>query len=176
MLSHKPHTPYHNKDELGTKTRKNKFDLDLRIVDFGIFGSTQGLNPEKIQAGSLKYMSPELLTGHTESSPAIDIWSLGLMLHALVLGFLPFRSSNKDELKKMIIEQDLFKFNTTTTLNKLTASCKDLIKRMLHKDPSKRITLSEIMTHPWIARYKEQKIREEWGYPEESEGEEEIMI
>ena len=87
--------------------KNNQFDIDLRIVDFGIFGSTSGINPEKIQAGSLKYMAPELLVGHTESSAAIDIWSLGLILYALVLGTLPYRSANKDELKKMIIEQPI---------------------------------------------------------------------
>jgi serine/threonine protein kinase len=43
---------------------KNEFDLDLKIVDFGIFGSTSGVNPEKIHAGSLKYMAPEILLGH----------------------------------------------------------------------------------------------------------------
>lgn len=85
--------------------RSNDFDIDLKVVDFGIFGSTSGLNPEKIHAGSLKYMAPELLVGRSESSPAIDVWSLGIILHALVLGYLPFRSSSKDELKKMIIEQ-----------------------------------------------------------------------
>lgn len=42
----------------------NKYDIYLKIVDFGIFGSTSGLRPEKIQAGSLKYMAPELLLGH----------------------------------------------------------------------------------------------------------------
>lgn len=56
-------------------------------------------------------MSPELLTGHTESTPAIDVWSLGIILHGLVLGNVPFKSSSKEELKKMIIEQDL-KFNS----------------------------------------------------------------
>jgi MAP/microtubule affinity-regulating kinase len=87
-----------------SKLNKNEFDLDLRIVDFGIFGSTSGMNPEKIQAGSLKYMAPELLKGHTESNPAIDVWSLGIILHGIVLGFLPFRASKKEELRKMIIE------------------------------------------------------------------------
>ena len=44
--------------------KQNRYDLDLKIVDFGIFGSTSGINPEKVQAGSLKYMAPELLQGH----------------------------------------------------------------------------------------------------------------
>jgi serine/threonine protein kinase len=112
-------------------------------VDFGIFGSSSGLNPEKILAGSLKYMSPELLIGHMESSPAIDVWSLGIILHGLLLGKVPFRSSNKDELKKMIIESNLKELNDA----KLTQNCKELIRKMLEKNPAKRISIPEIMQH-----------------------------
>jgi hypothetical protein len=36
------------KEEGGSKSKKNQFDIDLRIVDFGIFGSTSGINPEKV--------------------------------------------------------------------------------------------------------------------------------
>ena len=117
-------------------------------------------------------MSPELLTGHTESSPAIDVWSLGIILHGLVLGAVPFKSSNKEDLKKIIIEQDL---KLTSEHVKITASCKDLIRRMLCKDPAKRITISEIMTHPWIAKYKEKKIRVEWGYSD-SESDDSLVL
>ena len=120
----------------------------------------------------MKYMSPELLTGHTESSPAIDVWSLGIILHGLVLGYVPFRSSNKEELKKMIIEQDL---KLTSEHVKLSATCKDLIRRMLCKVPTKRIPISEIMTHPWIAKYKEKKHRLEWGYPD-SDSDDSLVI
>jgi serine/threonine protein kinase len=45
------------------KLLENEFDIDLKLVDFGIFGSVSGINPEKVHAGSLKYMSPELLQG-----------------------------------------------------------------------------------------------------------------
>lgn len=83
----------------------NEFDIDLRIIDFGIFGSSKEcINPEKIQAGSLKYMSPELLIGRTESTAGIDVWSLGIILYSLVIGYAPYRSTSKEELKKMIIE------------------------------------------------------------------------
>ena len=52
-------------------------------------------------------MPPEVLIGHTESTPKIDVWAIGIMLHALVIGYFPFRSSNKDELKKQIIEKEI---------------------------------------------------------------------
>lgn len=98
-------------------------------------------------------MAPELLKGNTESSAAIDVWSLGIMLHGMVLGFLPFRSQSKDELRKMIIEQEL-KLNKKD-IPKISQSCKELIIRMLDKDPSKRITICEILTHSWISKYKD---------------------
>jgi serine/threonine protein kinase len=60
------------------------------VVDFGIFGSVAGIRMENVNCGSLRFMAPELLKGHMQSTPKIDIWSLGLMLHGLVLGFLPF--------------------------------------------------------------------------------------
>ena len=52
-------------------------------------------------------MPPEVLIGFNESTPKIDIWGLGIILHGLVLGFLPFRSSNKEELRKQIIEKEV---------------------------------------------------------------------
>lgn len=150
-----------------SRTTKNEFDLDLRIVDFGIFGSTSGVNPEKVHAGSLKYMAPELLTGHHESTAGIDVWSLGIILHGIVMGFLPFRSSSKEELRKMIVQEDI-KLNVKGA-PKISAQCKDLIKRMLEKDPNKRISVSEIMLHPWISKYKDLKIKREWGYSDSDE-------
>lgn len=85
----------------------NHFDLDIKIVDFGIFGSTSGLNAEKVTAGSFKYMAPELLLGHIQSAPAIDIWSLGVILYALVVGDFPFHQKNREDLKKAILNQDI---------------------------------------------------------------------
>ena len=64
--------------------------VELKVVDFGIFGSVAGIRMENVNCGSLRFMAPELLKGHMQSTPKIDIWSLGLMLHGLVFGFLPF--------------------------------------------------------------------------------------
>jgi len=50
-------------DEVSDKS--NEFlNIELKIVDFGIFGSTSGNSGEKINAGSLKFMAPEILLGH----------------------------------------------------------------------------------------------------------------
>ena len=52
-------------------------------------------------------MAPEVLLGNNFSTPKIDIWSLGVILYALVHGKMPFKNSNKEELRKMIIEKEI---------------------------------------------------------------------
>lgn len=77
---------------------------EIRIVDFGISGIHAFNNYDKSRAGSLKYMAPEVLTGkHTAAYPAIDIFSLGVILFALVTGKLPFDSKDKDKIRQKII-------------------------------------------------------------------------
>ena len=65
---------------------------EIRVVDFGISGLHGPFNnSDKSLAGSLKYMAPEVLTGkNTSADPAIDIFSMGVILFALVTGRLPF--------------------------------------------------------------------------------------
>ncbi len=61
---------------------------DIRVVDFGISGLHVPFNnKEKSKAGSLKYMAPEVLSGkNTSPDPAIDVFSMGVILFALVTG------------------------------------------------------------------------------------------
>ena len=79
--------------------KSKKLDInsvDLKIVDFGIFGSIAGIRMEQINCGSLRYMAPELLSGQTASTPKIDIWSIGLMFHAMIIGWLPFNKQTRE--------------------------------------------------------------------------------
>lgn len=146
--------------------------VDIKVVDFGIFGSISGIRMENVNAGSLKYMAPELIQGHIESTVQIDIWSIGIMLHAMVIGWLPFYKQDREELKKQICEQQLDYFRlkrvkTTTIkdenrkllhmrLRKLSDECIDLIVKMLEKDPNKRIEMIDIFEHPWINMHMDQ--------------------
>jgi MAP/microtubule affinity-regulating kinase len=143
--------------------------VELKVVDFGIFGSIAGIRMENITCGSLRYMAPEILQGRFESTPKIDIWSLGVMLHALALGFFPFNSSNKVTLEQQILTQEL---EYKALKKKKTASIKneqrreinrilktisdpliDLIEGMLMKDPEKRFDKYQIYDHPWVEKY-----------------------
>lgn len=64
---------------------------DIKIVDFGIAGLFAGWKSEITKAGSLYYLAPEVLSWKNMiASPMMDIWSVGCILFALVVGNLPF--------------------------------------------------------------------------------------
>jgi len=74
---------------------------EIKVVDFGISGLDSPMNNhDRSMAGSLKYMAPELLTGkHTAADPALDIFSLGVILYSLVVGKLPFDGPDNETIK-----------------------------------------------------------------------------
>ena len=85
-------------------------DIIIKVADFGIFGSNKGRVAESHNAGSLKYMSPEILLGQNASDPKIDVWSMGIMLYAMIMGHYPFeviKKEDKEALRQMIIEKEV---------------------------------------------------------------------
>ena len=63
----------------------------IKIVDFGIAGFCLNHLKEKTDAGTFKYMAPEVLKGDISlANPAMDIWSLGMMMFMMLFGFHPF--------------------------------------------------------------------------------------
>ena len=93
-------------DELPTaKTAPSK--IHVKIADFGIFGSNKGTVAERHNAGSIKYMSPELLQGDNASDPKIDIWALGVLMYAMIIGQCPFDGSTREKIKEIVINQQV---------------------------------------------------------------------
>lgn len=130
-------------------------DRNIKIVDFGLSNTYKAGERLKTACGSPCYAAPEMIAGKKYIGIQVDIWSAGVVLYAIVCGFLPFEDPNTANLYKKILggEYTLPKF--------LSSDAKDLIKGILNTDPTKRFTVEQIRNHPWfnkIPRGKQQGI------------------
>jgi serine/threonine protein kinase len=117
-------------------------------VDFGIAGILSNIPVDNIHAGTLKYLAPETFEKKSSLnivSPALDVWSIGCILFALVTGGLPFKGTNT----KNIIEKIKLCDYSYPSEVRLSHEVRDLIGRCLDINPKSRITMGEISEHIW---------------------------
>ncbi len=96
--------------------------------------------------GSYAYGAPELVSGENYDGKKADVWSLGIILYAMVIGKLPY--GDKGKLKKMLKERT----KPPPYPEHLSARCCQLLTRMLTYIPLNRISLEGVMAHPWMLR------------------------
>ncbi|KAL3981253.1 hypothetical protein ACER0C_017326 [Sarotherodon galilaeus] len=116
----------------------------VKLTDFGFSNKFQPGKKLTTSCGSLAYSAPEILLGDEYDAPAVDIWSLGVILFMLVCGQPPFQEANDSETLTMIMDCKY------TVPPHVSSTCKDLIDRMLQRDPKQRASLEEIESHAWL--------------------------
>ena len=117
----------------------------IKLTDFGWsnYYSTDAPSPRFTTCGTLEYIPPEMVEekGHNTSA---DVWCLGVLLYEMLIGSTPFKSSLRDQMLLNITSAKP-KFPLT-----MPALAKDLILKMLEKDPSKRPVSGKIKEHQWM--------------------------
>lgn len=74
---------------------ETKAHTKIKVVDFGISGRCKGNTSERNDAGTLRYMSPEVLQDNfSNANPAMDVWSIGIMIYCMVYDKFPFNGEN----------------------------------------------------------------------------------
>ncbi|KAM9724575.1 SNF-related serine/threonine-protein kinase isoform 1-T2 [Menidia menidia] len=116
----------------------------VKLTDFGFSNKFQPGKKLTTSCGSLAYSAPEILLGDEYDAPAVDIWSLGVILFMLVSGQPPFQEANDSETLTMIMDCKY------TVPARVSSDCKNLIDRMLQRDPKCRASLEEIEKHKWL--------------------------
>ncbi|KAK5978528.1 Serine/threonine protein kinase [Trichostrongylus colubriformis] len=116
----------------------------VKLTDFGFSNHFEPGEQLRTACGSLAYSAPEILLGDAYDAPAVDVWSLGVILFMLVCGRLPFQEANDSETLTKILD---CRYNTP---DHLSNACRNLIQRMLVRDPSKRAGLAEIVSNAWV--------------------------
>ncbi|ODN03179.1 Peripheral plasma membrane protein CASK [Orchesella cincta] len=123
-------------------------------VKLGGFGLAIQLNSDPTKqriktgrVGTPSFMSPEVVAREYYGKP-VDIWSAGALLYLLISGTLPFIGT-KERLYNQILNAEV-DLSGPFWENSVGSDVKDLLRKMLSKEPDKRITIQEVMDHPWL--------------------------
>lgn len=127
---------------------------DIKIVDFGLSNTYREGQLLQTACGSPCYAAPEMIAGHKYVPSMVDIWSCGVILFALVCGYLPFEDQSHADLYKKILNAE---YEMPNFVSKDVA---DLISGMLTTDPTQRMTLDAIRQHVWYRQIPEASIRD----------------
>ena len=129
----------------------NNFNA-LKLIDFGL-SIQQNAKKDNRRVGTPYYMSPEMVRGNFNY--ASDVWSIGVILFIMVTGKQPFRGKSKEEVFEKI-KKGAYDKNTLTRA-KCSKEVKDLIKKMLVIEHTKRITVECALDHIWFKQFEKNK-------------------
>ncbi|XP_072351232.1 calcium/calmodulin-dependent protein kinase kinase 2-like isoform X2 [Scyliorhinus torazame] len=127
-------------------------DGHIKIADFGVSNQFEGTDALLTSSvGTPAFMAPETISETRKNfhGKALDVWAMGVTLYCFVLGHCPFMDDQILSLHKKIKNQPV-EFPEQPDLSE---ELKDLIFKMLDKNPETRITVSQIKTHPWVTRH-----------------------
>ncbi|KAJ3177552.1 MAP/microtubule affinity-regulating kinase 4 [Gaertneriomyces sp. JEL0708] len=113
----------------------------IKIIDFG-FGNNFSSNG--LLDTSPFYAAPEMILGQKYEGPEVDMWSLGVILFALLCGHLPFDDDNMKVLYRKIAQ------GSYTCPDYVNPDARHLISRLITVDPKRRATLDEVLQHKWV--------------------------
>jgi serine/threonine protein kinase len=124
----------------------------VKIADFGLSAFYRPGATMKSSCGTLSFLAPEVFNGTSNAGPPLDVWSLGVILFALLCGRLPFEGSDLNGTKRpreAIIRSRIIKCQYKIDEN-LGPEAKDLVRRMLKLDPAERASIPEVLNHIWM--------------------------
>jgi serine/threonine protein kinase len=125
-------------------------DIDgtLKIADFGMASITGADTAEELLhtlCGTPAYVAPEVLQQRSYSGEKVDAWACGIILFALLAGYLPFDEPDMHTLFRSI------QAGTVHYPPCIPALAVDLISRLLDTDPKSRYSIAQAQAHPWLA-------------------------
>ncbi|XP_071555569.1 uncharacterized protein [Temnothorax nylanderi] len=127
-------------------------DCDVKLCDFGISRYiSHGADIREI-LGTPDYVAPEVLN-YEPISLATDMWSVGVLLYVLLTGCSPFGGDTKQETFcnisrcRLDFPDDLFE--------DVSEEARDLMRKLMVKDPNERLTVTECLQHPWFNMFEQ---------------------
>ncbi|XP_020888404.1 calcium-dependent protein kinase 2 isoform X1 [Arabidopsis lyrata subsp. lyrata] len=121
-------------------------DSLLKTIDFGL---SMFFKPDEVftdVVGSPYYVAPEVL--RKRYGPESDVWSAGVIVYILLSGVPPFWAETEQGIFEQVLHGDLdFSSDPWPSISE---SAKDLVRKMLVRDPTRRLTAHQVLCHPWV--------------------------
>ncbi|CAL0299469.1 unnamed protein product [Lupinus luteus] len=118
----------------------------LKTIDFGLSVFFRPGETFTDVVGSPYYVAPEVL--RKQYGPECDVWSAGVIIYILLSGVPPFWDETEQGIFEQVLKGELDFISEPWP--SISASAKDLVRRMLIRDPKKRLTAHEVLCHPWV--------------------------
>ena len=128
-------------------------DLEVKLIDFGMSEVVaKAEQPLKTVCGTPLYCSPEILFLHTSAANArngfyggpADVWSVGVLIFALLTGCAPFDDSDFHRLRRDVLR------NSINYPAYISGQVKELLKNVLVTDAKMRPTVTDLLSHGWL--------------------------
>ena len=123
-------------------------DQNLKVADFGLCNTMQDGASLNTSCGSPDYAAPEILEHVAYDGAKVDAWSSGVILYTMLYGQLPFDGANQSLMFQKVIDGE-FSFNDEVA--QVSASAKDLIRKLLDPNPISRFSMKQAQDHPWLS-------------------------
>ncbi|KAK9808869.1 hypothetical protein WJX72_005481 [[Myrmecia] bisecta] len=128
---------------------------NVKICDFGYSKNEFVDSRPKTVSGTPDYIAPEVLLHDQYDGKTADIWSCGVMLYVMLTGVLPFAKRGDDRGNNLVRLQQMFPRIVAADFEAprhVSPECLNLLRGMLTADPAKRITIMQILNHPWFLK------------------------
>ncbi|RKF61125.1 Serine/threonine-protein kinase Nek11 [Erysiphe neolycopersici] len=126
---------------------------NVKLCDFGFTREYEGKgNYLQTFCGTVAYSAPEMMKGEKYAGEKVDVWSLGVILYALLCGELPFDEDDDSATRMKIMGSE------PKWPDHLPADARSLLGLLLSKRPLVRPSLSEILAHPFLAEHAPQQL------------------
>ncbi|XP_032050773.1 serine/threonine-protein kinase ULK3 isoform X1 [Aythya fuligula] len=118
----------------------------LKLADFGFAQYMSPWDEQHVLRGSPLYMAPEMVC-RQQYDARVDLWSVGVILYEALFGRPPFASRSFAELEEKIRSDRAIELPSRPPLS---PDCRDLLQRLLERDPRRRISFQDFFAHPFV--------------------------
>jgi calcium/calmodulin-dependent protein kinase I len=128
-----------------------KDDLDVRLADFGFAQHVHAPNSLTSQCGTPFFVAPEVIN-RKPYDQKVDMWSIGVTAYLLLCGETPFNGKNRQQLfRRISCDDPIF---PDDKWGHISDEAVDFVRKLLTKDPAKRLSATDALRHRWLADSK----------------------